>query len=142
MPKFLTIAAAVAALTSPVLAAGFAAELDPAPFDAATRSNVINSIGDATATLNGDTLTVSGSFRDLASSATGGSLRIGVAKGVPGDAVATLTVDHAQVGHFAGSLTLSPAQVAALNASAIYVRIDSEKAPDGNLQGWLENAGK
>ena len=41
-------------------------------------------------------------------------------------------------GHFSGSVKLSSDQVAALKKQAIYVRIDSEKAPDGNVQGWLE----
>jgi hypothetical protein len=33
---------------------------------------------------------------------------------------------------------LSPAQIEALNREAVYIRVDSEKAPEGNLQGWLE----
>jgi hypothetical protein len=32
---------------------------------------------------------------------------------------------------------LSAKQAAELRAGHIYVRIDSEKAPDGNLTGWL-----
>ena len=56
-----------------------------------------------------------------------------------GDAIGgNLAVTHAQAGSIEGSVTLSPAQVEALNHQALYIRIDSEKAPDGNLQGWLE----
>ena len=119
-------------------AAGYDAELDPVPFDASNRAIVIDSIGNVSATLDGSTLNISGSFSKFTSPATGGSVRIGLAKGVPGEAIGSLTVDHATSGHFSGSVQLSGGQVAALKKQAIYVRIDSEKAPDGNVQGWLE----
>lgn len=125
-------------LARPAFAAGYEAELDPTPFDATNRADVIGSIGDVTATLDGNRLTVSGHFSHLSSSATGASLRIGLAKGVPGDAVGTLTVSHAKDGTVTGAVTLTPDQIAALKKQALYVRVDSEKAPDGNLQGWLE----
>jgi CHRD domain len=127
-------------LTLPVWAAplAFQAELDPAPFDATNRADVIDSIGTVTATLDGATLTVKGSFSNLASPATGGSLRIGLAKGVPGDAIGTLTVAHAKSGDFSGAVKLKAAEITALKKQALYIRIDSEKAPEGNLQGWLE----
>jgi hypothetical protein len=131
-------AAALLLSAVPALAAGYDAELDPVPFDASNRAIVINSIGDASATLDGSTLTVKGNFSNFTSPATGGSLRIGLAKGVPGDAIGSLAADHATSGHFSGSIKLSSNQIAALKKQAIYVRIDSEKAPDGNVQGWLE----
>lgn len=137
----LRLALAALLLAAPALAASmsFEAELDPVPFDATNRADVINSIGNVTATLDGSTLAVKGTFSNLTSPATGGSFRIGLAKGVPGDAIGgNLTVTHAQAGSIEGSVTLTPAQVEALNRQALYIRIDSEKAPDGNLQGWLE----
>lgn len=136
MRRLLT--AAFLVLAAPALAADYAAELDPAPFDATNRADVIGSIGNVTATLAGDRLTVSGSFSHLTSNATAASLRIGLAKGVPGDAIGALTVSRGHEGQISGSVTLTPAQIAALGKQALYVRIDSEKAPDGNLQGWLE----
>jgi hypothetical protein len=123
---------------SPAFAAGYEAGLDPTPFDATNRADVLGSIGTATADLKGNVLTVSGSFSNLTSNATGGSLRVGLAKGVPGDAIGTVTADHAKDGKFSASVKLTGAQVAALNKQSLYIRIDSEKAPDGNLQGWLE----
>jgi opacity protein-like surface antigen len=136
--RFLVVAALLAA--APALAAeSFEAELDPVPFDATNRADVINSIGAVTASLDGATLTVQGTFSNLASAAKDGSFRIGLAKGVPGDAIGgNLSVTHAQAGTVSGSVTLSPAQVEALHRQALYIRIDSDKAPDGNLQGWLE----
>ena len=123
-------------------AAGYEAQLDPAPFDATTRADVIESIGNLTATLDGNTLTVKGTFSNFTSPATGGSFRIGLAKGVPGDAIGTLKVEHARQGSFAGTIKLNAAQLAALKRESVYVRIDSEKAPEGNVQGWLEESGK
>ncbi len=136
--KNLFWALALAISATPAIAAGYDAELDPVPFDASNRAIVINSIGDASAALDGSTLTVKGNFSNFTSPATGGSLRIGLAKGVPGDTIGSLTADHATSGHFSGSIKLSSDQIAALKKQAIYVRIDSEKAPDGNVQGWLE----
>ena len=136
--KSLFCALALVLSATPVLAAGYDAELDPVPFDPSNRAIVINSIGDASATLEGGTLTVKGNFSNFTSPATGGSLRIGLAKGVPGDAIGSLTVSHARQGEVSGAIKLSSAQKAALDREALYIRIDSEKAPDGNLQGWLE----
>ena len=130
--------AAALLLATPALAAGYEAELDPVPFDATNRADVIESIGNVTATLDANTVTVHGTFSNLTSPATGASFRIGLAKGVPGDAIGTLTVTHARQGEVSGSVKLSSAQKAALSKQSLYIRIDSEKAPDGNLQGWLE----
>jgi hypothetical protein len=137
-PSIVIYAAAALLLATPALAAGYESELDPTPFDATTRADVIGSIGNLTATLDANSLTVHGTFSNLTTPAIGGSFRIGLAKGVPGDAIGTLTVTHARQGAFSGSITLSGAQKEALDRQSLYVRIDSEKAPDGNLQGWLE----
>jgi hypothetical protein len=139
--KNLLWALALVVSATPAIAAGYEAELDPVPFDASNRAIVIDSIGTVSATLDGNTLNIKGSFSNLTSPATGGSLRIGLAKGVPGDAIGTLqTVEHASAGSFSGAVKLTSAQVAALKKQALYVRIDSEKAPDGNLEGWLEGS--
>lgn len=140
--RILHFTAAFLLAASPVLAAGYEAELDPVPFDATNRADVLGSIGNVTATLEGGTLTIKGNFSNLTSAATGGSVRIGLAKGVPGDAIGTLIVSHAAQGTVSGVVALNAAQAAALQKQSLYVRIDSEKAPDGNLQGWLEATGK
>ncbi|MEO8300228.1 MAG: CHRD domain-containing protein [Rhizomicrobium sp.] len=143
MPSRIMMCVATALLlATPVFAAGYEAGLDPTPFDATNRADVIESIGTLTATLDGSMLTVRGTFSNFTSPATGGSFRIGLAKGVPGDAIGSLTVDHARLGSFSGTIKLTSAQMAALKNEALYVRIDSEKAPDGNVQGWLELSGK
>ena len=138
LSSFTLCSAAVLMLAAPAWAAGYEAELDPAPFDATNRADVIESIGNVTATLDGNTLTVHGNFSNFTSPATGGSFRIGLAKGVPGDAIGTLSATHARQGEITGSVKLSAAQKAALDRQSLYIRIDSENSPDGNIQGWLE----
>jgi hypothetical protein len=135
------IAAALLLLAAPAFAARYEAELDPAPFDATTRAIVLGSIGTVSAELTGNNLAIKGTFKDLTSNATAASVRTGLAKAVPGDAIGSLTVSHAKEGEFSGTLKLNAAQLAALKRQALYIRIDSEKAPDGNLQGWLEETG-
>ncbi|HKY19237.1 MAG TPA: CHRD domain-containing protein [Rhizomicrobium sp.] len=140
--KTILICAAALLWAAPAWAASFEAQLDPAPFNATSRATVIDSEGQVTATLEGRTLSVRGTFSNLSSPATAASFRVGLAKGVLGDAIGgTLTVTPATQGTVAGSIKLTSAQLAALNKQSLYIRIDSEKAPDGHLQGWLEPAG-
>jgi hypothetical protein len=112
--RILICAAAAFLLATPAWAAGYEAELDPTPFDATNRADVIESIGNLTATLEGSTLTVRGTFSNFTSAAIGGSFRIGLAKGVPGDAIGSLAVDHARQGSFSGTIKLNSSQIAAL----------------------------
>ena len=116
--------------------AQFFSTLDPAPMTLATRGDVAGT-GSITAELTGDRLTVQGSFSGLASPATKAQLRSGSMTGVPGDAFADLTVSPAESGTLSGALTLRPVQRKALLGGAIYVQIDSVKAPDGTLRAWL-----
>lgn len=123
-------------LSSPALAAGFTASFDPAAMTMQTRGDVVGT-GSVTADLQGNTLTIQGSFSGLASAATKAQLRSGSMMGVPGDAFADLTVTPADAGNLSGTVTLNRTQQKALLAGAIYVQIDSVKAPDGTLRAWL-----
>jgi hypothetical protein len=116
--------------------AQFFSTLDPAPMTLATRGDVAGT-GSITAEITGDRLTVQGGFSGLASPATKAQLRSGSMTGVPGDAFADLTVSPAESGTLSGTVTLGSAQRKALLAGAIYVQIDSVKAPDGTLRAWL-----
>jgi CHRD domain len=102
----------------------------------ATRANVAGT-GSVAAELKGNMLTVKGSFSGLASAATRGQLRSGLMTGVPGDAFADLTVTPADSGTLSGTVILDRAHAKALQAGAVYVQLDSEKAPDGTLRAWL-----
>jgi hypothetical protein len=115
----------------------FHAQLDPVAFDRVSRDAVAG-IGGVTATLAGHTLTLTGSFSGLPSSASSAQLRMGIAMGVPGPAIGVLSVEHGSSGRLTGQLQLNAAQVAALRSSALYVQVASDGAPEGHLWGWLE----
>lgn len=110
--------------------------LGPMPLDAANRVNMLGR-GEATATLDGKTLTVAGQFAGLPSPATTAHLVVGAAIGAPGTQTADLTVSQATSGTVSGTLTLNAKQAAAFRTGRLYVQIDSQKAPTGNLWGWL-----
>ncbi len=110
--------------------------LSATPADARTRAALAGS-GTASATLSGTKLTVTGSFDGLVSPATTASLHAGVAAGVRGPAVGDLTISKAVSGTISGSVDLTPQQMTSLHKGGIYVLINSEKAPDGVLWGWL-----
>jgi len=57
--------------------------------------------------------------------------------GVRGSSFADLTVSKGTSGTVSGSLDLTPEQVQSLRKGQFYIQIHSEKAPEGNLWGWL-----
>jgi len=125
-------------LALPALAADaqFFSTLDPAPMTMATRANVAGA-GSVSAELNGNKLSVQGSFSGLASAATKAELRSGSMIGVPGDVFANLTITPAADGSLSGTVSLDRAKLKALRDGAVYVQINDEKAPDGALRAWL-----
>jgi CHRD domain len=140
--RSLITAACVAAL---VLAASishsqntktFKTRLAPVPIDLVMAATVTGS-GSVTASLTGNKLTFSGTFDGLAGPATIAQVHKGPVAGVRGPVLFDLTVTHATSGTISGSVELSPAQVIDLEKRRLYVQIHSEKAPDGNLWGWL-----
>jgi hypothetical protein len=114
----------------------FHCRLAPVALDATMRATVAGT-GSASAVLSGAKLTVSGTFESLVSPATIAQLHLSRVAGVRGPVVFDLTVTHATSGSVSGSFDLSPDQVESLRKGRFYVQIHSEKAPDGNLWGWL-----
>lgn len=110
--------------------------LGPMPLDEAVKKNMLGR-GDATATLDGRTLSVSGRFAGLPSPATAAHLIVGIAIGAPGTEALDLTVSPAVSGTLSGTLSLTAKQAAAFRTGKLYIQIDSQKAPNGNLWGWL-----
>ena len=127
---------AAALLCGGAAAQTYQANLGPMPLDEANKKNMLGR-GDATATLDGKVLTVSGTFGGLPSPATAAHLTVGPAIGVPGTEGLDLTVSQATSGTVSGKLTLTAAQAVAFRTGRFYVQIDSQKAPTGNLWGWL-----
>jgi hypothetical protein len=72
----------------------------------------------------------------MKSAATIAQMHFG-ARGVHGPVEFDLTVDNAPNGTIRGSATLTKAQLDSLRKGWFYVQIHAEKAPDGNLWGWL-----
>ncbi len=114
----------------------FKARLSPVPIDVAMQATVAGH-GAVTATLAGTRLTVAGTFDGLRSPATTVQLHKGPVTGVRGPAVFDLTAAKGTSGTISGSVDLTPAQVTDLEKGRLYVQLQSEKAPDGNLWGWL-----
>ena len=121
---------------TPVLADDYATRLTAAAYDGAMRANVQGD-GHVKANLNGRKLTVQGDFSALPSPATGAKLYSGPGIGVPGPALLDLQFAGQNDGTFHGSFTLSATQLAAFKLGHVYVQINSQKAPEGNLWGWL-----
>jgi hypothetical protein len=113
----------------------YRARLSPVPLDVAMQATIAGT-GTATASLTGSRLTISGNFSGLKSAAT--IARVHIAdRGLRGAPVFDLTVAPATSGAISGTLDLTPAQVEDLTKSRFYIQIHSEKAPEGNLWGWL-----
>jgi hypothetical protein len=116
--------------------ATYKARLSPVPIDLTMQANVAGA-GAATALLAGSRLTVNGTFEGLKSPATIAKIHKGPTRGVRGPELFTLTVVGTTSGTIGGSFDLTQSQLADLRAGRLYVQIHSEKAPDGNLWGWL-----
>ena len=113
----------------------FVARLSPVPITVAMQESVAGR-GSATAVLAGNRLTVAGTFEGLRSPATVARLHL-AARGVRGPAVIDLTVSKGTSGTVSGMADLTEQQREALEKSSLYIQIHSEKAPEGNLWGWL-----
>jgi hypothetical protein len=114
----------------------FKVRLAPVPVDIAMMANITGS-GSATAVLAGDKLTINGTFEGMKSNVTIAQVHKGPVAGVRGPVVFDLTVTGTTNGTIAGTLTLTPAQIADLEKRRLYIQIHSERAPEGNLWGWV-----
>ena len=122
--------------------------LGPMPLDDETKT-VIAGRGDATATLDGRTMTVQGSFHGLPSDATEAHIFTSPMAGIPGKPILDLTVTPtsstlATSGTLSGTYTLTAQQAKDLRTGKLYIQINSVKAPPGyswgpkgTLWGWL-----
>ena len=114
----------------------FKTRLSVVALDAAMKSTVAG-VGMSSATLTGAKFVVTGTFEGLKSNATVAHIHQGTVTGVRGPKVLDLTIDKSMKGSLSGSFGLSPDQIKILKAGRWYVQIHSEKAPEGNLWGWL-----
>lgn len=110
--------------------------LTTVPMDGGMRGTVAGN-GSATATLAGAKLSITGTFDGLKSPATAAKLNSGVARGVRGNPIGNLDVTKSTKGSITGSVDLTADQLRGLRDGHLYIELASEKAPEGNLWGWL-----
>lgn len=134
--RTLLIALALGALTALAQQDTYKLRLAPVATDIAMRENIAGS-GMVTATLAGSKLTISGTFEGMKGNATMAHIHQGTAAGVRGPKLLDLTITKAMSGNLSGSFDLTPDQLDALKKGKWYVQIHSEKAPEGNLWGWI-----
>jgi hypothetical protein len=116
----------------------YKARLSPVPITTAMASTVAG-LGSATATLAGSKLTVTGTYEGLRSPAT--IVQVHRApRGIRGPVVFDLKATNGTPntsGTISGTVELTPAQVTDLEKGWLYIQLHRERAPDGNLWGWL-----
>jgi len=118
-------------------AKAFRARLAPVPIDLSMQATVAGK-GSVTATLTGGRkLSLTGTFEGLRSPATIAQVHKSPVPGVRGPVVFDLSASKDTSGTISGSVDLTEAQVTDLEKGRLYVQLHSEKAPDGNLWGWL-----
>jgi hypothetical protein len=132
----LVLVVLAALFAAPALADDYATRLTAVAYEGAMRANVQGD-GHVSASLNGNSLTVTGDFTALPSAATSVKLYSGVGIGVPGPALLDLQLNGQNQGTISGTVKLNARQLAALKKGHVYVQLDSQKAPEGNLWGWL-----
>jgi len=135
LPLFFCVGIAVPTAQSPRT---FKGRIAPVPIDISMQATIAGS-GSVTAVLTGSKLSITGTFDGLKSAATVAQVHRSPVRGVRGPVVFDLTVTKtdAASGTLSGTFDLTPLQIADLEKGRLYVQVHSEKAPDGNLWGWL-----
>lgn len=119
--------------------------LTPVPIDASMMSTIAGS-GSLTAVLTGNKLMISGSFAGLRSPAIDAHIHR-APKGIRGPGILDVQVTATQPsgtmrtnryeGEIRHSVDLNAEQIDDLRNGRLYIQIDSEGAPEGNLWGWI-----
>ena len=122
--------------TMPAQAPVYRTRLSVVPIDIAMQATVAGS-GSASATLKGSTLTIAGTFSGLKTPATVARVHRSPRTAMRGPAIGDLTATAATSGTINGTIELTKQQVDDLAAGRLYLQLHSEKAPEGNLWGWL-----
>jgi CHRD domain len=113
----------------------FNGRLSPLPVTPLTAPTTTGS-GSFTAVMQGNKLTVTGTFEGMNSPATEASVRR-APKGLRGPVVWTLNVTKGTRGTLDGTLTLTAVQVEDLRKGWYYIQIQTPANPDGQLRGWI-----
>lgn len=114
-------------------------DIGPTPKNGRQGANV-QGRGTVLAVLDNNKFSLQGKFAGLSSPATEARLHIGNVMGGVGPAIGDLAIPQAQSGEISGTFTLTPEQVGALKRGRLYVMLNSQSAPKGNLWGWFQPA--
>ena len=138
MTRTLVTALALVAVTaqSEAQSSQYRARLSVVPIDIPMQSTIAGS-GSVTGTLKGTTLTIAGTFAGLKTPATEARVHRGPRTAMRGPAIGDLSVTAATSGSITGSIELSKEHIDDLAAGRLYIQVHSQKAPAGNLWGWL-----
>lgn len=130
--------AAIIVVASPLTAqtSQYRARLAMVPTDLAMQATIAGA-GSATATLKGSTLTINGTFTGLKTAATVVRVHRSAKPGMRGGAIGDLKATADTNGTINGAIELTKEQIDDLAAGRLYIQLHSQKAPDGNLWGWL-----
>ena len=132
--------AAIIFAGAPAFAAdNYQTDIGPTPKNGSQGANV-QGRGTVLATLDDNKFSLQGKFSGLSSPATQARLHMGNVMGGIGPAIGDLKIAQAQSGEISGTFTLTPGQIAALKVGKLYVMLDSQSAPKGNLWGWFQPA--
>ncbi len=136
----LVAAIVCAGFCAPAFAAeNYQTDIGPTPKNGRQGANV-QGRGTVLATLDNNKFSLQGKFSGLSSPATDAHLSMGNVMGGAGPSIGDLKIAQAQSGDISGTFTLTPDQVAALESGKLYVILDSQSAPKGNLWGWFQPA--
>jgi len=138
--RIVSLVAAILFATAPAFAAeNYQTDIGPTPKNNRQGANV-QGRGTVLAVLDSNTFSLQGKFSGLSSPATEARLHIGSVMGGTGPAIGDLKIAQAQSGEISGTFTLTQAQVEALKVGKLYVLLNSQSAPKGNLWGWFQPA--
>ena len=96
----------------------------------------ITGVGEVFATLNGSTLTVTGSFEGMSSAASVAHVH-NAPKAMNGPPIGALQATALPTGEVTGELELTVEQIEALRNEELYIVVHSENNPGGEIRGWL-----
>ena len=123
-------------LASAQEATTFGDKLGTIPVSNANRAEVAGT-GYVTANLSGTTLTVEGEYEGLTAPATGATVYAGRLGEKGGEEVGTLEASGDTSGTFSGTIELTEEQMEVLQASGMFVVVQTEPNPEGEIRAWL-----
>ena len=138
--RMVLLAAALLCAAAPAFAAeNYQTDIGPTPKNG-RQGATVQGRGTVLATLDNNKFSLQGKFAGLSSPATQARLHVGTVMGGGGPAIGGLKIPQAQSGEISGTFTLTRDQIAALKLGKLYVMLDSQSAPKGNLWGWFQPA--